>query len=95
MTDNQKLKDVENKLNDVKEQIINAPITSIATGKEGNIVDINYKNIYLSFMISGSIPVSIDKYKNLINVDSNTVKLIDSYLNLIDERNKLKKGGKK
>ena len=90
------LPDVTKAMNDLlafreglKTNIIDQTVTSKVTGKVGEIRDITKKQLFMNYECRGSVPISLDKYSNIIETDKTTTKYIDEYLDTYEDERKL------
>ena len=64
----------------VKTNIIDQKVISKNTNREGEIKDITKKYLFLNYECWGSVPISLDKYLNVVDLDKTTLDNINDYL---------------
>ena len=73
----------------VKTNIIDQTVTSKVTGKIGEIRDITNKQIFMNYECRGSVPISLDKYLNVVELEQSTINDINAYLSTFNDERKL------
>lgn len=89
------LKELNLELSNLKDELFNHTIKSTATLRECRITDLTDKKLFLNFEGDCSLPLPINVYKDRLITTSETDELINKCITLINQRNKLKRGGEK
>lgn len=86
---NKAIEDNEDTRNNCLNSIVGSSVTSKFTNLEGSITGINKKSIFVNYECWQSIPVSIERYKDVLNMDDYLIKLIDEYFETYTNERKL------
>lgn len=73
----------------VKTNIIDQKVISKNTNREGEIKDITKKYLFLNYECWGSVPISLDKYLNVVDINQTTLNNINDYLATFNDERKL------
>ena len=75
--------------------IVNSSVISKFTGREGIITDIDKKNVYVNYECWASIPTSLEKYKDVLDVEEYINENINKYVETFNIERKLNRLAKK
>ncbi len=71
------------------DRIRNSSVSSKATGKNGTITDVSKKALFLNFEHWNSVPVPVDGYERILEVDQDVKSAIGMYLRTYEDEKKL------
>lgn len=75
--------------------IVNSSVISKFTGREGIITDIDKKNVYVNYECWASIPTSLEKYKDVLDVEDHINENINKYVETYNIERKINRLAKK